>query len=265
MDSVKRIIVKFGSQILSRPDGTLDVTRMSALTDQVAALHKAGKEVIVVSSGAVASGRSLIQPHHTIGEVEQRQLFSAVGQAILINRYYELFRDHGIVCGQVLTTKENFADQIHYLNQKSCMEVMLQSGVIPIVNENDTVSVTELMFTDNDELSGLMADMMGAELLIMLSNVDGVFKGDPAQGAELIREIGPDDDMSRFIASTKSSAGRGGMHSKYCTASQVAAKGIPVAIANGRKDDILLHIVSDYEQHKRSDDYTLFLPGSKKD
>ena len=140
---MKRITVKVGSNVLTRADGTLDVTRMSALVDQVAQLRREGIEVILVSSGAVASGRSEINPAaRRLDTTSQRQLFSAVGQAKLINRYYELFRDHGMAVGQVLTMKENFSTRRHYLNQKNCMTVMLENGVIPIVNENDTISVT---------------------------------------------------------------------------------------------------------------------------
>ena len=138
----KRVAVKIGSNVLTRKDGTLDITRMSALTDQVAQLHKAGLQIILISSGAVASGRSELKLSHKLDQVSSRQLFSAVGQAKLINRYYELFRDHVIACGQLLTTKENFGSRRHYLNQKNCMEVMLEERVIPIVNENDTISVT---------------------------------------------------------------------------------------------------------------------------
>ena len=138
-----RIAVKIGSNVLTRRDGTLDVTRMSALVDQIAELHKAGIEIILVSSGAVASGRSEVRPTKKLDSVDQRQLFSAVGQAKLINRYYELFREHGIPVGQVLTMKENFSTRRHYLNQKNCMTVMLENGVIPIVNENDTISVSK--------------------------------------------------------------------------------------------------------------------------
>ena len=174
-----RIAVKIGSNVLTRRDGTLDVTRMSALVDQVAELHKAGVEIILVSSGAVASGRSEIHPAKKLDSVDQRQLFSAVGQAKLINRYYELFREHNIACGQVLTTKENFSTRRQYLTQKQCMEVMLENKVIPIVNENDTISVTELMFTDNDELSGLISAMMDSETLVILSNIDGIYNGAP--------------------------------------------------------------------------------------
>lgn len=175
----KRIAVKIGSNVLTRKDGTLDITRMSALVDQIAELQKEGIEIVLISSGAVASGRSEIRPGKKLDPVSARQLYSAVGQAKLINRYYELFREHGITCGQVLTTKENFGSRTHYLNQKNCMEVMLENRVIPVVNENDTISVTELMFTDNDELSGLIAAMMGMDALIILSNVDGIYNGNP--------------------------------------------------------------------------------------
>ena len=239
-----RIAVKIGSNVLTRRDGTLDVTRMSALVDQVAELHKAGVEIILVSSGAVASGRSEIHPAKKLDSVDQRQLFSAVGQAKLINRYYELFREHGIPVGQVLTMKENFATRRHYLNQKNCMTVMLENGVIPIVNENDTISVSELMFTDNDELSGLIASMMDAQVLIILSNIDGIYNGSPADPAsEVIREIEHGKDLSSYIQTFKSSFGRGGMLTKTNIARKVADEGITVIIANGKRDNILVDLL----------------------
>ncbi len=239
-----RIAVKIGSNVLTRRNGTLDVTRMSALVDQVAELHKAGVEIILVSSGAVASGRSEIHPAKKLDSVDQRQLFSAVGQAKLINRYYELFREHGIPVGQVLTMKENFATRRHYLNQKNCMTVMLENGVIPIVNENDTISVSELMFTDNDELSGLIASMMDAQVLIILSNIDGIYNGSPADPAsEVIRKIEHGKDLSSYIQTSKSSFGRGGMLTKTNIARKVADEGITVIIANGKRDNILVDLL----------------------
>lgn len=239
-----RIAVKIGSNVLTRRDGTLDVTRMSALVDQVAELHKAGVEIILVSSGAVASGRSEIHPAKKLDSVDQRQLFSAVGQAKLINRYYELFREHGIPVGQVLTMKENFATRRHYLNQKNCMTVMLENGVIPIVNENDTISVSELMFTDNDELSGLIASMMDAQVLIILSNIDGIYNGSPADPAsEVIRKIEHGKDLFSYIQTSKSSFGRGGMLTKTNIARKVADEGITVIIANGKRDNILVDLL----------------------
>lgn len=241
----RRIAVKIGSNVLTRPDGHLDVTRVSSLVDQIAALRSKGIEVIVISSGAVASGRGELTVTKRLDTVSARQLYSAVGQAKLINRYFELFREHGLSCGQVLTMKENFSDRQHYLNQKNCFEVMLANDVIPIVNENDTVSVTELMFTDNDELSGLIAAMMNVDRLIILSNIDGIYDGDPADpSSHVIAEIGPDDDISKYIRHTKSAAGRGGMTTKYNIARRTASDGIAVTIANGRRDEILVDLLT---------------------
>ena len=244
-----RIAVKVGSNVLARRDGTLDVTRMSALVDQIAELDKSGVEIILISSGAVASGRSEIHPQKKLDSVDQRQLFSAVGQAKLINRYYELFREHGIPVGQVLTTKENFSTRRHYLNQKNCMTVMLENGVIPIVNENDTISVSELMFTDNDELSGLIASMMDAQALIILSNIDGIYNGSPADPeSSVIREIEHGKDLSSYIQASKSSFGRGGMLTKTNIARKVADEGITVIIANGKRDNILVDLLQHPEE-----------------
>lgn len=243
---MKRIAVKIGSNVLTRKDGTLDITRMSALTDQVAELHKRGIQVILISSGAVASGRSEMKASHRLDEVSSRQLYSAIGQAKLMGKYYTLFREHGIICGQVLTTKEGLDKADHYQNQQHCMEVMLGEGVIPIVNENDTLSITELMFTDNDELSGLMAEMMKVDMLIILSNIDGIYDGNPSDPeSQVIRTLSPigNDDLSQYIQTEKSSLGRGGMLTKCHIARRVASIGIPVVIANGKSEDILLRLI----------------------
>jgi glutamate 5-kinase len=243
----KRIAVKVGSNVLTRKDGTLDVTRMSAIVDQVATLQKAGVEVILVSSGAVASGRSLVQSNRKLDAVDQRQLFSAVGQVILINRYYDLFHQKGLTCGQVLTTKESFSSRRHYLNQKNCMTVMLENGVIPVVNENDTISVTELMFTDT-------------EALVILSNIDGIYNGHPNDpNVQVIREIKPEVDLKQYISTEKSSFGRGGMLTKCNIARKVAEEGIPVIIANGKKDAILTDLMDEAQEVV----CTRFLPTKK--
>lgn len=240
---MKKIVVKVGSNVLTRKDGKLDRTRVSALVDQIAWLRNNGHEVILVSSGAMASGRGELKVDHNLDSVEQRQLFSALGQAKLIGLYYDLFREYGMHVGQVLTMKENFEPGEQYENQKACMTVMLQNDVIPIVNENDTVSVTELMFTDNDELSGLIAQMMKADTLILLSNIDGIYTGNPDDPAsQLISRVEPGTDLSQYIQPEKSAFGRGGMHSKYTTASKVQQAGIRVIIANGERDDILVDL-----------------------
>ena len=253
---MKRIVVKIGSNALTRSDGRLDVTRMSALVDQIAWLRQHDCEVILVSSGAVACGRrELDAVDHELDSVEQRQLFSALGQAKLIGLYYDLFREYHIHVGQVLTMKENFQPGEQYRNQRACMTVMLENNVIPIVNENDTVSVTELMFTDNDELSGLIAQMMQADTLILLSNIDGIYTGNPTDPqSQLIKEVAPGTDLSQYIQTEKSSAGRGGMQSKYATASKIQQAGIRVIIANGKRENVLI----DLTEHPETTPHTEF-------
>ena len=259
---MKRIVVKIGSNALTRPDGRLDVTRMSALVDQIAWLRQHDCEVILVSSGAVACGRrELDNVDHELDSVEQRQLFSALGQAKLIGLYYDLFREYHIHVGQVLTMKENFEPGEQYRNQQACMTVMLENDVLPIVNENDTVSVTELMFTDNDELSGLIAQMMQAQTLVLLSNIDGIYTGNPADPeSHLIKEVAPGTDLSQYIQTEKSSAGRGGMQSKYATASKIQQAGIHVIIANGKRENILVDLI----EHPETTPHTIFEVKSEK-
>lgn len=237
---MKRIVVKIGSNVLTTDQGKLDITRMSAIVDQVAWMREQGYSVVVVSSGAVACGRKELSVSHELDSVEQRQLFSAVGQAKLMSIYSQLFGEYGVHVGQVLTTKDHFESGEQYLYQSACIEVMLQNGVVPIVNENDTVCVTELMFTDNDELSGLIAKMVVADALVLLSNVDGIYTGNPQDpDSRVIREVHQGESLDKYIQSSKSSAGRGGMESKYNTARLVSQSGIRVIIANGRRDNIL--------------------------
>ena len=254
---MKRLVVKIGTNVLTRSDGTLDVTRVSALVDQVVGLRKAGFPVVIVSSGAVACGRTELRLDDDLDSVEQRQLYSAVGQVRLMDLYYRLFRDYGLPVGQILTTKLNFESERERENQRACMEVMLAHGVVPIVNENDTVSITELMFTDNDELSGLIAEMVGADCLILLSNIPGLYDRHPDEpDAQVIRSVRAGDDLSRCIREEKSAFGRGGMFSKYNTARRVAARGIRVIIADGKRERILQDLLERPEETV----FTEFLP-----
>lgn len=242
----KRIVVKVGSNVLTRDDGKLNVTQMSELVDQISWLHHNGYEVILVSSGSIAGGKGELKVHHKLDSVEQRQLFSAIGQVKLINLYYDLFREYDIHIGQILTMKESFSTRREYLNQRSCMNVMLENNVIPIINENDTISVTELMFTDNDELSGLIASMMDAQALIILSNIDGIYNGSPKDPeSHVITKVEHDKDLSEYIQEEKSGFGRGGMITKCNIARKVADEGIKVIIANGKRDNILINLVKD--------------------
>ena len=245
---MSRIVVKVGSNVLTTEKGKLNITRLSSLVDQIAWMKNHGYEVILVTSGAVACGRQELKVDHELDSAEQRQLFSAMGQVKLINLYYDLFREYNIHIGQILTMKENFVPGEQYTNQRNCMAIMLDNGVIPIVNENDTVCLTELMFTDNDELSGLIAQMMGAETLILLSNIDGIYTGNPKDPeSEIIRKVKPEDNLDKYIQTSKSSAGRGGMESKYHTARTVAASGIRVMIANGNRENILPALLTEPE------------------
>src|SRR5580698_10090588 len=198
-----RIIIKIGSNVFTQANGLPNLQRIEHLVEQIAAIKKHGKEVILVSSGAVASGRSLITVSEKYDAIAARQLLASIGQVKLINTYSSLFERFDILCSQVLVTKEDFRDRMHYLNMKNCLELLLQHQVIPVVNENDVVSVTELMFTDNDELAGLIASMLNAQALIVLSNVDGIYNGDPKlSGSSVINEIdGAEVDFSSFISS----------------------------------------------------------------
>ena len=241
----QRIAVKVGSNVLTKADGMLDIKRMTQLVDQIYQLKNRGIEIILISSGAVAAGKSEVQLNHKLDAVSARQLWSAVGQVRLINNYYDLFSKYEIVCAQVLTTKENFRDRRHYLNMKNCLNTLLENSVIPIINENDTISVTELMFTDNDELSGLIAAMMDFEALIILSNIDGIYTDHPDNpDATVIREVKTDTaDLAKYIRATKSEFGRGGMVTKSKIARKIAEHGIHVHIANGKRDNILLDLL----------------------
>jgi len=256
----KKIVVKVGSNVITQANGLPDEARIKHLVNQLSEIKKRGIEVILVSSGAVASGRSLIQISEKQDAVTTRQLLAAIGQVKLINTYSSFFAEHAIKCAQVLVTKEDFRDRAHYLNMKNCMQILLQHDVIPVVNENDVVSVTELMFTDNDELAGLIASMLNAEALIILSNVNGIYNGDPkAEGSEVIQEIkGSVNNLASFISTGKSTFGRGGMVTKSTMAQKVAKLGINVHIANGTTD----HVLTDLLDHKIV--HTRFVPEKSK-
>ena len=258
----KRITVKVGSNVLTKSDGTLNVARIAHLVDQIAYLHKRGVEVILVSSGAVAAGRSELKIKKKLDTVSSRQLCSAVGQVKLINRYSDFFREHGIVCAQVLTTKDNFADRNHYLNMKNCFTTLLENNVVPIVNENDTISVTELMFTDNDELSGLIASMQNSEALIILSNIEGIYDGDPSlPESKIIEEISTrEKEWMKNVSAQKSGFGRGGMLTKSSIARKVAKEGIAVHIASGLRENVLVDILKKNAYVK----HTVFKPEVRK-
>ncbi|UPT67007.1 MAG: glutamate 5-kinase [Sphingobacteriales bacterium JAD_PAG50586_3] len=240
----KKIVVKVGSNVITRADGFPDEDRLAQLVSQLATLMKMGIQVVLVSSGAVASGRSIIKISEKADPVAARQQLAAVGQIKLINTYAKLFEKHKLVCAQVLVTKGDFRDRLHYQNMKGCVNNLLQNSIIPIVNENDVIAVTELMFTDNDELSGLIASMISADALVLLTSVDGLYDGAfGSPDAKLISQVDETQTDFSFITQEKSSFGRGGMVTKSRMASKVARVGITVHVANGKTDDILLQLV----------------------
>ncbi len=240
-----RIAIKVGSNVITCSDGSLNDGRILRLVEDVAILYKQGLEVVFISSGAVAAGRSEISPSKKTNIIAARQIWAAIGQVKLMSSYQFLFGKYGIQAGQLLATKESFRDRRHYLNMKNCISAMLENKVLPIVNENDTISINELMFTDNDELSGLISSMMDCKSLIILSNVDGLYNGIPGEpGTELITEIKKDsEDLDKYISSVKSEYGRGGMITKCSIARKIASQGIDVFIANGTRDSVITDIV----------------------
>ncbi|HEX2970384.1 MAG TPA: glutamate 5-kinase [Bacteroidales bacterium] len=241
----KRVTIKVGSNVVTQCDGSLNIGRILRIVEDVAVLYKQGIDIVLVSSGAVASGRSDVKLSRKTNIVAAKQVWAAIGQVKLMSSYQFLFGKYGIEAGQVLAAKESFSDRQHYLNMKNCISAMHENRILPIVNENDTISIQELMFTDNDELSGLMCSMMDSQSLIILSNVDGIYNGHPGDpGTELIRKIeNESDNPEKFISSEKSGFGRGGMLTKCSIARKMASMGIDVFIANGNRDSIISDIV----------------------
>ncbi len=239
------ITIKIGSNVLTRADGALNRARMARIVDQISTLRQQGHQVLLVSSGSVAGGRSLLKNPKSRDVIAQRQLWSAIGQAQLMHIYSDLFDIYALKCAQILVTKDDFRDRKHYLNLTNCLEALLEDGIVPIINENDAISVTELMFTDNDELSAVVAAMSGSSHLLILTNVDGIFDGPPScENSKLITNVHPEDEgIEENIQTSKSFFGRGGMITKYNTARKMADQGIEVIIANGMTDDVILGIL----------------------
>ena len=236
----KKIVVKVGSNVITRSNGEVNHELLASLCAQLAALQQSGCSTLLVSSGAVAAGRGRFSPDQKTDPVTQRQLLAAVGQTHLMNTYSRMLMNHQITCAQVLVTKEDFRDRRHYLNMRNCLEGMLSQGVLPIINENDVVSVTELMFTDNDELAGLVAGMVDAQSLIILTNVAGIYDRNPRDPeAKLLQEVNINLDLSSMVTTEKSDFGRGGMLTKAAMAQKMADMGIEVHIAGGHLEQVL--------------------------
>jgi glutamate 5-kinase len=240
------VTIKVGSNVITDSKGLLDEKVIGSITSQIKKLRENGHEVLLISSGAVAAGRSIYQFKKKTDTVAQRQVLASIGQVKLIALYKEVLDKQNIICSQVLVTKEDFKSRNHYLNMQNCLSALLANNIVPIINENDVVSVTELMFTDNDELAGLVSAMMNTDILIILTNVDGIYNGDPeSPDTKIIHQFDSQQiDIKEIITNKKSSFGRGGILTKCNTAEKIAGMGIPVHIANGRTDDVILRIIN---------------------
>ena len=257
MQKNKKFVIKIGTNVITQDNGLLDVSIMESIIRQVVELKKHAIDIVIVSSGAMGAGRSLLSLDDTLNTITRRQRLAAVGQVKLMSTYSDILQKYGLLCAQVLATKQDFHTRAHYLNMKNCMEALVHDNIIPIVNENDVVSVDELMFTDNDELAGLIATMLNVDALVLLTNVDGIFDRHPSQdGAQLIHCIHPSDTLDIQISSEKSLFGRGGMMTKCGVAEKLAKLGIATYIGNGKKDHSLIDIMKDsfqgtvFEAHK---------------
>lgn len=244
-----KIVIKVGTQSILSEDGTPFQQIMQHLVDQIATLQRAGHQIVLVSSGAVSSGRKISRQFfgkNFGSSIAEKQLLASMGQHELIHIYAQLFKDHQLLASQILLTKQDFQTRHHYLNiARLLREILNHKNIIPVINENDSVAIEELMFTDNDELAGLIAAQINAEKLIILSNVEGVYTGHPdIPGSQLISLIDAQKEWPE-VSALKSTHGRGGMTSKLATARQMSQLGITTHIASINQPDVLTRLVKE--------------------
>jgi len=229
----KRVVVKIGSSSLTTAAGGIDPERVRALVDALAAAHAEGSEIVLVSSGAIAAGLAPLALRRRPRDLARQQAAASVGQGILVHRYTEEFARHGLVTGQVLLTLDDVTRRGHYRNAQRTFVTLLGMGVVPIVNENDTVATTEIRFGDNDRLAALVAHLVHAELLVLLSDVDGLYDGPPSRaGSRLIAEVRHESDLDGVSVGKAGTAGvgTGGMQTKLEAARIATGAGIPVIL-----------------------------------
>lgn len=253
----RRIVVKVGTSTLTYANGKLNLNRMEHLVRQLADLCNQNKEVILVSSGAIVVGTSKIGLTGRPRSTKEKQAMAAIGQGVLMHVYEKLFGEYGYVVAQILLTKADVDNGKRYINARNTFNTLLDYRVIPIVNENDTVAVDEIEFGDNDSLSAYVAVLAEADLLIILSDIDGLYTADPrvaedAQRISLVTEITP--DIEALASSEGGNLGVGGMGTKVLAAKIVNAADIPLVIANGDKPEVVEEVLSG------GDVGTLFLP-----
>lgn len=248
-ETARTFVVKIGTNVLSRADDTLDVDRLRVLADQIERVRAAGKQVVVVSSGAVGAGIGLLGLPGRPTDLPHLQAAAAAGQAQLIRQWDEQFRRHGYHAAQILVTGEDFKTRSRYLNVRNTLFTLFEYGAVPVVNENDTVSVDEIKFGDNDQLAAMVTNLLPAPLLIVLTSVDGLFDGPPDDpGSRVVPLVSEwNDELLDHVAPETSSRGRGGMGSKLRAIQMATAVGENVIVANGRSDGVLDDILDGHE------------------
>jgi glutamate 5-kinase len=231
----RRVVVKVGSSSLTSAAGGIDPARLAALVDVLAAVRRAGREGVLVSSGAIAAGLAPLGLKRRPRALPAQQAAASVGQGLLVHRYTEELARHGVVAGQVLLTVDDVTRRSHYRNAHQTFAKLLELGVLPIVNENDTVATTEIRFGDNDRLAALVAHLVHADLLVLLSDVDGLYDGNPATGpATLLGDVRSAKDLDTVRVGSTGSAGlgSGGMVTKVESARIATGAGIPVVLTS---------------------------------
>ncbi|XWN38196.1 MAG: glutamate 5-kinase [Balneola sp.] len=250
MNYKKRVVIKVGTNVMVNRDNRIVGPILKKLVDQIARLYEEDIITVLISSGSVIAGKEVLDNNSIEDQTIRRQVYSAVGQPRLMRHYYSIFHDYGMRCAQVLATKRDFDEGKHRENMINCYEGLLSQGIIPIANEDDAVSLSMSMFTDNDELASLVAELIQADMLIMLTDTDGLYDGHPDDiDSRLIKTVTTAQKVDQFIQSSekKEGEGRGGMGSKLNMAKKTAAKNIPTYIANGKHDDSIIDIVNGKE------------------
>ena len=232
----RRIVVKIGSSLLADEDGLVRQAWLDGLASDLARLRARGQQAIVVTSGAIALGRRALGLTRRPQRLEEKQAAAAVGQIVLAHAYQESLGRHGLATGQVLITLDDTEDRRRYLNARATFETLLKEGVIPVVNENDTVATSEIRFGDNDRLSARVAVMTTAETLVLLSDIDGLYTADPRRDASarhlpVVEAITP--EVAAMAGGAGSGVGTGGMGSKLAAAGMATAAGCSVVLAKG--------------------------------
>jgi glutamate 5-kinase len=233
--TASRVVVKVGSSSLTTPRGGIDPDRVRSLVDALAAVRERGSEVVLVSSGAIAAGLAPLGLVRRPRDLATQQAAASVGQGLLVRRYNEEFARHGLTVGQVLLTVDDVTRRSHYRNAYRTFAKLLEMGVLPVVNENDTVATTEIRFGDNDRLAALVAHLVHADLLLLLSDVEGLYDANPARGdATMLVEVGSEEDLQglRIGRTGAAGVGTGGMQTKVDAARIATGAGIPVVLTS---------------------------------